>query len=86
MGGADKIALIFPVLIVCNQYDFSLAQVVQYFFYGVESFQGAGILLVFNVDNPGVLFLIILFLIILFLIILFSVVLFWYCLKPILFE
>ena len=40
LGGADKIALIFPVFIVCHQYDFSLAQFVQYFFYGAESFYG----------------------------------------------
>jgi len=40
LGGTDKIALIFPVFIVCHQYDFSLAQFVQYFFYGAESFYG----------------------------------------------
>ena len=55
LGGADKIALIFPAFIVCHQYDFSLAQVVQYFFYGVESFHGAVILLIFNGPVPWLL-------------------------------
>ena len=40
LGGADKVAFVFPVFIVCYQYDFTLAQVLQHFFYGVESFYG----------------------------------------------